>query len=160
MRKTVLRSACIALLVGIWLALPGVAKAAPPPCGPKRILIVYADTDGTPAQLITALQGEADVTSVNLFDAASATPTLNDLNPYNLVLTWSNSPYADADGVGNVLADYQDSGVGLVIPMAFSFYGPGQPYGVNGRWFSGNYSPFTYSTNLDGSPLTLGTNNA
>ena len=116
MRKTVLRSACIALLVGIGLALPGVAKAAPPPCGPKKILIVYADSDGTPDQLVTALQGEADVTSVNLFDAASATPTLNDLNPYNLVLTCSNSPYADADGLGNVLADYQDSGVGLVVP--------------------------------------------
>ena len=112
MRKRFLRSACIALLVGIGLALPGVAKAATPPCGPKKILIVYADSVGTPDQLVSALQGEADVTSVDLFDAMSATPTLNDLNPYNLVLTWSNDPYADADALGNVLADYQDSGVG------------------------------------------------
>ena len=39
-------------------------------------------------------------------------------------------------------------------------YGPGQPYGVNGRWVSGNYNPYNYSTNLQFNAFTLGTHNA
>ena len=53
MTKGALRGACLALLVGIGLALPGVANAAPP-CGPKRVLLVYADTD-VPTQLAADL---------------------------------------------------------------------------------------------------------
>ena len=71
MRNGALRGACIALLVGIGLALPGVAKAAPP-CGPKNILIVYSD-DGTPDQLVSDLQAQPGVTGVDLFDAQGAT---------------------------------------------------------------------------------------
>ena len=67
MSKGALRGACIALLVGIGLALPGVAKAAPP-CGPKNILIVYSDS-GTPDQLTADLAAQPGVASVDLFDA-------------------------------------------------------------------------------------------
>ena len=35
--------ACVALFVGIGLAVAGVANAAPP-CGSKDVLIVYSDT--------------------------------------------------------------------------------------------------------------------
>ena len=100
--------------------LPGVAKAAPP-CGPKNILIVYSD-DGTPDQLVSDLQAQPEVAGVDLFDAHVATPTLQQLSPYNIVLTWTNYPYADSNAMGNVLADYQDSGAGIVIPFVFSFY--------------------------------------
>ena len=94
---------------------------------------------------------------IHLFDAHFEPPSFSDLNKYNLVLTWSNIPYADADETGDVMADYQDSGQGFVIPLAFSFAGPGRPDGLNGRWFSGNYSPFTYSTDLRFGAQTLGT---
>ena len=135
MRKRALRGACIALLVGIGLALPGVANAAPP-CGSKRVLLVYADTD-VPTQLAADLSAEPEVTVIHLFDAHFEPPSFSDLNKYNLVLTWSNLPYADADETGDVMADYQDSGQGFVIPLAFSFAGPGRPDGLNGRWSAG-----------------------
>ena len=32
--------------------------------------------------------------------------------------------------------------------------------GVNGRWVSGNYNPYNYSTNLEGNAFSLGTHNA
>src|SRR5262245_25404774 len=111
MTRGALRGACVALLVGIGLALPGVANAAPP-CGPKHVLLVYADTD-VPVQLAADLSNEPEVSTVHLFDAALEPPSFSDLNKYNLVLTWSNLPYADADETGDVMADYQDSGQGF-----------------------------------------------
>jgi len=125
-----------------------------PPCGPKEVLIVYSDS-GPPTQLVTALQGEADVTTVDLFDAQFATPTLADLDPYNLVITWSNFPYADQNAAGDVLADYQDSGQGFVIQLVFSFHDG--VWGLFGRWRNEGYSPFTYSTVNQFGSFTLGT---
>ena len=52
--------------------------------------------------------------------------------PYNLVLAFSNSSYADGTSLGNVLADYEDQGAGLVQQLSFSYRGPDQPYGLNG----------------------------
>ena len=57
--------------------------------------------------------------------------------------------------MGDVLADYEDSGVGLVIPLVFSFFDSG--YTIDGRWRSGNYSPFDYSTDVWFQDRTLGT---
>ena len=64
-----------------------------------------------------------------------------------------------ADTLGNNLADYVDGG-GVVVQYGFSHYGPGQPYGINGRWASGNYNPYSYSTNIQFNPFSLGTFNA
>ena len=122
-----MRWACLALFLGIALALPGLAKGAPT-CGQKRILIVYADYV-PPANFTNALLLEQGVASVTGFDATTATPALTNLEPYNLVVTFSWRPYADSDALGNVLADYQDLGHGLVVPMSFSFWGPGSPTG-------------------------------
>jgi uncharacterized protein YbdZ (MbtH family) len=52
------------------------------------------------------------------------------------------------------------NGGGIVVQCGFSHYGPAQPYGVNGRWVSGNYNPYNYSTNLVRSiPFALGSFN-
>ena len=51
-------------------------------------------------------------------------------------------------------------GGGVVVQYGFSHYGPGQPYGINGRWVSGNYNPYSYTTNIQFSPFSLGTFNA
>ena len=63
------------------------------------------------------------------------------------MLTWSNFPYADQNAAGDVLADYQDSGQGLVIPLVFSFYDG--IWGLFGRWRAEGYSPFAYSTGIE-----------
>ena len=124
-----------------------------------HVLIAYADSDGPPSQLQSEIQAQPNVISVDLFDALNGTPTLAQLQQYQIVVPFSNSPFLDGDTLGNNLADYVDGG-GIVVQYGFSFYGPGQPYGVNGRWVSGNYNPYNYSTNLEGNAFTLGTHNA
>ena len=83
---------------------------------------------------------------------------MQQLSPYNIVVTWTNYPYADSNAMGDVLADYEDSGAGIVIPFVFSFYDSG--YTIDGRWRSGNYSPFDYSTDVWYQDRTLGTYDA
>ena len=123
-----------------------------------RVLIVYADTDGQPTTLRNQILAESHVTLVDLFDAASSTPTLGQLQNYNIVVPFSNSPFSDGVTLGDRLADYVDGG-GIVVQCGFSHYGPAQPYGVNGRWVSGNYNPYNYSTNLVSIPFALGSFN-
>jgi N-acetylneuraminic acid mutarotase len=129
-------------------------------CGcPLNVLIVYADSTGAPTQLQSEVLAESGVTAVDLFDGAAGTPTLAQLQAYKIVVPFSNTPFSDATTLGNNLADYVDGG-GIVVQHGFSFYGPAQPYGVNGRWVTGNYNPYDYSTNLVSSAFTLGTFNA
>ena len=81
------------------------------------------------------------MTAVDLFDGQAGTPTLGQLQQYQIVVPYSNFPFLDADTLGNNLADYVDGG-GVVVQYGFSHFGPGQPYGINGRWVSGNYNPY------------------
>jgi len=137
----------------------GANPVAPAGACQFHVLIVYADTDGVPTQLQSEIQAEPNVVAVDLFDAGAGTPTLAQLQPYEIVVPFSNSPFLDGDTLGNNLADYVDGG-GVVVQYGFSHYGPGQPYGVNGRWLSGSYNPYDYSTNLEFNAFTLGTFNA
>lgn len=120
------------------------------------VLILYADGSGAPAQLQTALESESGISSVSLFDAVDATPDLATLQQYDIVVAFSNSPFLDSDTLGNNLADYVDGG-GVVVQQGFSFYGPDQAYGVNGRWVTNGYSPYIYSTTLAFTDQNLGT---
>jgi hypothetical protein len=130
----------------------------PGPCQ-FQVLIVYADTEGLPTQLQSQILAEPGVTAVDLFDANLGTPTLGQLQQYNIVVPFSNSVFFDADTLGNNLADYVDGG-GIVVQYGFAHYGPGQPYGINGRWVTDGYNAYDYSINLEGNPFSLGTFNA
>lgn len=123
-----------------------------------HVLIVYADTEGLPTQLQSEIQAEPNVIAVDLFDATVGTPTLAQLQQYEIVVPFSNSPFLDGDTLGDNLADYVDGG-GIVVQHGFSHLGPGQPYGINGRWLSDNYNPYDYSQNFAFNPFTLGTFN-
>jgi len=128
-------------------------------CG-FQILIVYADSGGQPSALQSQILAEPGVASADLFQAATRTPTLAQLQLYDIVVPFSNNPFADPDTLGNNLADYVDGG-GIVVQLAFSHTGPGEPNGINGRWVNGNYNPYSYSTNfVFDIPFTLGTFNA
>src|SRR5206468_6724383 len=115
--------------------------------------------EGLPTQLQSEIQAEPNVIAVDLFDANVGTPTLGQLQQYQIVVPFSNSTFLDPDTLGNNLADYVDGG-GIVVQYGFAFYGPGQPYGVNGRWVSGGYNAYDYSLNLQFNPFSLGTFNA
>jgi N-acetylneuraminic acid mutarotase len=131
----------------------------PTTCG-FQVLIVYSDSGGQPSALQSQILAEPGVASADLFQATTRTPTLAQFQLYDIVVPFSNNPFADPDTLGNNLADYVDGG-GIVVQLAFSHDGPGEPNGINGRWLSGNYNPYNYSTNFVlGIPFTLGTFNA
>jgi len=135
----------------------GVTTPTPTPTqGPCQfgVLIVYADA-GPPTQFQTEIQAEPSVTVVDLFDASSATPTLDQLQQYDIVVPFGDTMFIDSDAVGNNLADYVDGG-GIVVQYGFSHAGPGDPAGINGRWLKDGYNPYDYSEDLEVNPFSLG----
>ena len=56
--------------------------------------------------------------------------------------------------MGNVLADYADTG-GVVVGLNFDWYGP--PFGLDGRWMTGGYTPFNTPAPTNFASSCLGT---
>jgi len=123
-----------------------------------HVLIVYADAK-PPTQLQSEIQAEPNVVAVDLFDAGVATPTLGQLQQYEIVVPFSDTQFLDGNTLGNNLADYVDGG-GIVVQYGFAHAGPGDPAGINGRWLTDGYNPYDYSENLETNPFSLGAFNA
>jgi len=79
---------------------------------------------------------------VDHYDLSFHTPLLSDLAIYDAVLVFSNQAFFDADGLGDVLADFIDDGGGVIF-AAHTFQAGSE---VGGRLTSEGYLPF----NTDG----------
>ena len=101
------------------------------------IAVVISDYAGAEQEVVQYLIDSGEINSATVFDAQNGTPTLADLEPYDMVLTWSNYMYQNPSGIGDVLADYVDLGKG-VVALEFAFT---QGWGMTGRFIS-DYSPF------------------
>jgi hypothetical protein len=121
---------------------------------PPNVLLVYSDYGATAIQAL--LQAYGDLATVDLFDAQVATPTLAELQAYDVVLTWSNYVYADPVGIGNVLADYVDAG-GKVINLMFAMGNHG--WQMQGRFMDEGYTAMN-GTSLYFGSVCLGSYNA
>ncbi len=117
-----------------------------------RILLLYADV-ASPATLRTQLLALPGVTTVDFFNGGTGTPSLAQLQTYNIVVPLSNTVWANQVAIGDVIADYIDAG-GIVFAMNFDWYGSGQS--ITGRWLSGNYSPFNNPATVNFSNGSLG----
>jgi|GEM_PF-825972 len=85
-----------------------------------HVLLLEADYDTpTASPILSLLQTYGDMGDVDMFDAHAATPTLSQLLPYDVVVTWSNAKYDNPTAIGNILADYVDAG-GKVVNLMFS----------------------------------------
>lgn len=135
----------------------------PHPCQ-LRVLIVYGDI-AMPAYFQWEIQHQPSVARVDIFDGLNSTPTLAQLQQYDIVVPLSNwfggGWFQDSDTLGNNLADYVDGG-GVVVQCGFSFRGPFEQnnrQGIFGRWVSESYNPYYYSNNFNANhtPFTLGT---
>ena len=92
------------------------ATATPTPGSCRfRVLIAYADLNRQPTLLQNLILGQSGVTRVDLFDAYSSTPTLAQLQQYDIVFAYSAYPWSDPVAMGNVLADYEDGGGVAVV---------------------------------------------
>ena len=120
---------------------PSATPTASPTCTPSsfRVLIAYADKVGPPTTLQNQILAESGVAAADLFDAFSGTPTLGQLQQYDIVVAFSNNAYLNPVAMGDVLADYADTG-GVVVGLNFDWFGP--PFGLDGRWMTGGYTPF------------------
>ncbi len=110
----------------------------PGPCQ-FRVLIPYTDAH-PPTLMLNEIRAESGVTQVDLFDAGAGTPTLQQLQQYDIVFTFSNNVWHDAVAMGNVLADYEDHG-GVVVVGNHAFANDGG-WLLQGRWMTGGYSPY------------------
>ena len=113
----------------------------PAPCS-FRVLIAHTDQQ-PPTLLQSEILAEPGVTQVDVFDATNGTPTLQQLQQYDIVFAFSDRAWNDAVQMGNVLADYEDGG-GVVIVGTFA-WGTGDGGLMQGRWMTGGYSPFNPS---------------
>ncbi len=88
--------------------------------------------------------------TITVFDVSSSTPTLSTLEAFDTALVFTNyAPYS-ATGLGNVLADYVDSGGHVVLAT----YGFSSPWNIAGRIMTPGYSPLTnrgINTDVSGS---------
>ena len=110
---------------------------------PANVLLLNADDDNNISSPIQALlQGYGDLGAVDLFNATTTSPTLAQLQAYDVVLTWSNYLYADPTAIGNVLADYVDAG-GKVVDLLF---GLDPSAGYAGRFRTDGYSAMSTTT--------------
>jgi hypothetical protein len=87
--------------------------------------------------LSSKIASRPGVATVDALDTYSTTPTLTQLQPYDLVVIAGSGNYANRVQMGNVLADYVDGG-GVVVHTAFENVTFSY---LQGRWLSGNYSP-------------------
>jgi hypothetical protein len=99
------------------------------------------------------LLAEPGIAAVDLFDAFSGTPTVAQLQGYDIVVSFSNNDYNDATAIGNNLATYQAGG-GIVVAFNFNWFGP--PFGIQGTWLTAD-SPYNSPAPTRFSTDTLGT---
>ncbi|MEZ4663687.1 MAG: M36 family metallopeptidase [Caldilineaceae bacterium] len=143
-----------ALMVRAESALPAYTDGHLPPTQPEPFqsrgtgltspveldVLLLAASDAYNIQSI--LNGYPDLGQIDIYDARYATPTLEQLLPYDAVVVISNETFADAVQTGNVLADYVDAG-GAVVQTVAAFYDPyGIGWGLAGRFVDEGYSPF------------------
>jgi len=91
-------------------------------------------------------------TAVDVYDIATVTPSLAQLQQYNSVLVYSDSRgYQNSTLLGNNLADYVDGGGGVVVAV---FSNASIPFG--GRFATENYWAIIPAFQTQGARLTLG----
>ncbi len=140
--------AVVLLVLATLLAGPGSARA--------NVLLVTADYSDRVADVVDLLQATGRISgTVDTFNALTGTPTLAELESHSSVLTWSNFGYADANLLGDRLADYVDAGGG-VVEASFSYY-VSTPIGLGGRFATDHYATWGGGNNAFGTEHTLGT---
>src|SRR3954462_11146761 len=127
----------LAIALGCVLIPAGTASASP---GALRVLIAYSDGAHTEQSLKHEIAAQPGVATVDTLDAGSTTPSLTTLRSYDLVLTFSNTDYANSTMLGEELATYADQG-GVVVEFDFNWFNRAERQ-LGGRWATGGYSPY------------------
>ncbi|MFZ1783605.1 MAG: PKD-like domain-containing protein [Ferruginibacter sp.] len=114
--------------------------------GAAKILLAFAEFSGaTTTLLINQLLAIPGVTQVDYVNTTATTPSLVQMQVYDVVVALTNSAPTNPVLLGNNLADYIDGG-GKVVATTFGW----EPNfaAITGRWLSGGYAPFISSSNV------------
>lgn len=102
----------------------GEGGAPPPPPAPPRVLVIASDGAGAATDLATKLEQTGSFEVVEIFDLGGdlcpeqvATPSLAELQQYDVALVYLESFPQPRFALGDVLADYFDSGGRVVTGM-------------------------------------------
>lgn len=126
-------------------------KAVIPPCD---VAILGAIGDDWIADVKAKLQGTGFFDSIDTYNVMDyEIPTLSTLQQYQAVFVFSDASFYGGDDMGDVLADYVDSGGGVVV-AAFS-YNSETPMGMSGRMVTDGYLPFSSGDYNYGSEMTM-----
>jgi hypothetical protein len=75
----------------------------------------------------------------DIFDATSATPTLDELSAYDATLVFSEVAFSDADELGDTLASFSDTGGGVVLAVGTC---ANATTNLGGRFATDGYMPW------------------
>ena len=120
--------------------------------GSASVLIVGGDSAADINDVQNKIASTGLVTGpIDTFDFFNGTPTLANVQAYDAVFFWHDFG-GDLSAFGDVLADYVDSGGGVVLGVFSNASG-----GLGGRWASGGYDPLNPAGQINGPQLFLGT---
>jgi len=110
-----------------------------------RVLIIHSSPAANSADMVSKVKGTNLFSVVDAFDASAGTPTLLQLQRYDAALVANQGSWNNRTALGNVLADFVDSGGGVVQSVFTTGGVPNSNLG--GRW-TGTYDiiPFSDST--------------
>lgn len=125
---------------GAGIIANALAWAAKSTAGPKVAL--YSSETGRSADVWDKLDASGLFSVVDDHSSCGfSTPTLRELQQYDAVFVWNDCDFVQPVTFGDVLADYLDSGHGLVMAAVAFDATPGQ--GLDGRIQIDGYLPFT-----------------
>lgn len=138
-----------------------VCVAAPPAEAQRPDVAIVASaassiTDARFTDPRDKLLGTGFFNSVDIISTYQATPTLDDLRNYDAIITWSNVNYANATALGDVLADYVDTGGGVVVAV-FANTSTNTSRYLQGRWITDGYEIVPHAGGNSSGSATLGT---
>lgn len=100
------------------------------------------------------LDGTGYFSQTDVINVRESTPTLAQMQQYDAVIVYSDGCFQNSTVLGNNLADYVDSGGGVVV-ATFAFYDSDTCLAASGRLSSGGYLPFTRGSYTSGSELFM-----
>lgn len=125
--------------LALLTAIPAQEAAA------QSVAIVASCTGENCDDVREVLQDTRRFARVDIYNINARLPELDDLNPYDSVLVFTDENFDERDALGDLLADFVDRGRGVVTaPLAHET----GLYQLRGRYYTERYSGLIYSDTI------------
>ena len=107
--------------------------------GDLNVVLCVADETSWMWDVATKLMSTGQFATISAIYVNSVTPTLPELQAFDAVFVYNQYPYADPAALGDVMADYVDTGGGVVC-AGLELAGTSMGASMMGRWATGGYT--------------------